>query len=235
MAAPNSRPDDVGAVRLGTDGGRAAAPAHKRPWWLLALLGLLLLGLLLFALSRCGNDDETDSASTAASAAPSAVASAAPSTAPSATASSPAAGASGSAAGSGAAAGAGGAGTGSLTAAGVSLLPLSAAAGSGGDLSKYTSQPARATGVLVESVPADEGFWVGSGPADRVWVQLTGTAGESPFQVKVGQRVDFTGTVSPNPAGYAQTVGVDAAEGAAQLTAERQHIVVDKSTLKLTG
>ncbi len=37
----------------------------------------------------------------------------------------------------------------------------------GGDLTQYAGQDATAKGVLVQSVPADEGFWVGSSETDR--------------------------------------------------------------------
>lgn len=85
------------------------------------------------------------------------------------------------------------------------------------------------------SVPADEGFWVGSSATDRVWVQLTGSAGESPVTVKAGNRISFsTGKVVANPAGFAAKVGVDAAEGGAQLDAQKQHIEIAKTSIKLS-
>ena len=46
----------------------------------------------------------------------------------------------------------------------------------------------------MQSVPADEGFWVTADGGDRVWVQIE-TTGESPFVVEPGTRVSFTGTV----------------------------------------
>jgi hypothetical protein len=51
------QPDTTGATR-------AAATRSRRPWWLWALLTLLALALLLFALAQCGNS--TDPASTTA-------------------------------------------------------------------------------------------------------------------------------------------------------------------------
>ena len=85
----------------------------------------------------------------------------------------------------------------------------------------------------VQSVPADEGFWVGTSVKDRLWVQLTGAAGESAYQVKVGDRVDFTGTTSDTPPEFAKQVGVSADEGAAQLTTQGRHLVVNKADVRL--
>ena len=126
------------------------------------------------------------------------------------------------------AAGAGG----PLTAGGTSLLPLQQAAGPGGDLSRYLGQPARADGVRVQSVPADEGFWVGTSETDRIWVQLTGT-GESGYRVRRGDRVDFTGRVVPTPPGFAQRVGLSAADGAEQLQRQQAHLEVAKNAVRL--
>lgn len=119
-----------------------------------------------------------------------------------------------------------------LTAGGTPLLPLQQAAGPGGDLSRYLGQPARADGVRVQSVPADEGFWVGTSETDRTWVQLTGT-GESGYRVRRGDRVDFTGRVVPTPPGFAQRVGLSAADGAEQLQRQQAHLEVAKNTVRL--
>ncbi len=65
-------------------------------------------------------------------------------------------------------------------------------------------------------------------------MQLTGPAGESPYSVKRGNRVSFeTGKLVTNPAGFTAQVGVTAAEGAAQLTAQAQHIAVSKTAVRL--
>lgn len=131
-------------------------------------------------------------------------------------------------------AGAAGGGTGELTADGVSLLPVAAVAGPDGALSTQVDEPATAAGVTVQSVPADEGFWVGTSATDRVWVQLTGTD-ESGYAVKQGDRVDFTGQFVVHDAAFPAQVGVDDAEGAAQLAAQAAHIQVAKSALALSA
>ena len=84
-------------------------------------------------------------------------------------------------------------------------------------------------------MPADEGFWVGSSDTDRVWVQLTGEAGESSYKVKRGDRVSFTGKVMSNSAGFAERAGVTDAEGQKLLNAQGQHIDVPKSALQLSS
>lgn len=226
MANPNSndRDDSVGAHPVG-------APARQRPAWLFPLLGLLLLVLiLLLLLSRCGGDDDSGSSATptsTATAAATAPAASAPATsAPAATTEAVATTAGGDTAG----------GAGTMTADDEPLLPLADATkiSADGDLSAYTGTDAEATAVAVQSVPADEGFWVGSSAADRVWIQLTGKAGESPFTVKKGDAVSFTGKVTKNASGFAKSAGVTDAEGKKLLTAQGQHITVAKSDLTLS-
>ena len=118
--------------------------------------------------------------------------------------------------GPGAGAGAGAAGQGALTAEGTSLLPVAQVAGPNGELTSQVGRTATAEGVLVQSVPADEGFWAGTSETDRVWVQLSGT-GESGYVVQQGDRVDFTGQVEANDPGFAAQTGVEPTEGADQL------------------
>jgi hypothetical protein len=200
-----------------TGASRAQAPRRRKPWWLWALLALLALALLLLGLSRCGSSD--DPASTAPG--PTGAANTAVS-GPSAAAGGP------SAAG---VPGAGAAGQGALTAEGTSLLPIAQVAGPNGELTSQAGKTATAQGVLVQSVPADEGFWAGTSETDRVWVQLSGT-GESGYVVQQGDRVDFTGQVAANDAGFAAQTGVEPTEGADQLNQQGAHIEVAKSELR---
>ncbi len=93
------------------------------------------------------------------------------------------------------------------------------------DLALLTGQRVVARGVRVLSVPADEGFWVGDGPAARVWVQLP-TTRESRARIRPGQLLSFVGTVVAHDSAYAQRVGVTAAEGADALTRQKAHIAV---------
>jgi hypothetical protein len=87
--------------------------------------------------------------------------------------------------------------------------------------------------VPVRSVPADEGFWVGSRAADRVWVQLTVAPAESPYQVRPGQLVDLSGPMTAHDSGFAGQVGVGAAEGADQLSRQAAHVAVQKADLRI--
>ncbi|MDP9404040.1 MAG: hypothetical protein M3P85_12125 [Actinomycetota bacterium] len=63
--------------------------------------------------------------------------------------------------------------------------------------------------------------------SDRVVVFLTPASahqrGESPFQVRAGQRVDLTGTVKPVP-NDVTPFGVDDSEGAGQLRSQGNYI-----------
>ncbi len=148
----------TGAYSIG-----AERPKRRFPWWLLALLALLLLALLLLALSQCGTDAPTRAVPSATvSAAPTEAPTASPEPTPSPEPTTPEETTSPEPTSDG-----GGAGAAVLTAGGTSLLPLADAAGAGGDLSQYAGQAAKGRGVAVQSVPADEGFWVGTSESDR--------------------------------------------------------------------
>ena len=204
--------------------------SRKGLWLALAAIAAVIALLLL--LSQCGTDDDSsaDPASgSSAGASASSSSSEATSSAggSSATPSAPAGGAA-----------AGGASTGQpgsiVTAGGRSVLELAAAAAAAGGLGSVSGQAVTGTAVRVLTVPADEGFWVGTSDTERVWVQLTGEAGESPYQVQEGDTVDFTGTVVAHDAGFAGQVGVDDAEGAGQLTGQAQHVEAPRSSVVLS-
>ena len=104
------------------------------------------------------------------------------------------------------------------------MLALTAGADAAAALGGLDGQSVTGVAVRVLSVPADEGFWVGSSDQDRVCVQLTGEAGESPYQVGEGDIVDFRGTVVRHGDDFAASVGVDEAAGAARLTEQGAHL-----------
>ena len=68
-----------------------------------------------------------------------------------------------------------------------------------------------------------------------MWVQLTGQAGESPYQVQEGDLVDREGTVVEHDAAFPGEVGVDDAEGAQQLAGQGAHLEVAKSAVRLSA
>jgi hypothetical protein len=70
------------------------------------------------------------------------------------------------------------------------------------DLSDVVGSRVVAEATDVQGVPGDEGFWVDAG-GESAWVQLS-TAGESPYEVRGGQRVSFVGRVVPHDADFAQ-------------------------------
>jgi RNA polymerase sigma factor (sigma-70 family) len=84
-----------------------------------------------------------------------------------------------------------------LTVPGRSLLPVPPPA----ELARLTGAPVTATRVPVLTVPADEGFWVGTSQQERMWVQLQ-TQGESRIRIHPGQHVSFTGRLVPNRPGF---------------------------------
>lgn len=85
--------------------------------------------------------------------------------------------------------------------------------------------------VAVRSVPADEGFWVDSDHG-RVWVQID-TRRESPYTVRSGQTVSFSGTVVAHGPGFPVQVGVTRSEGSSELAAQGAHISIPVSALAI--
>ncbi len=198
-----------------------------------ALLLAAIVALLLL-LSQCTGDDpeagsDPAAQTSSATADPSGSASAGPSSgSPTPSSAAP----------DSSAAPSGGAATGGgqvVTADGRSVLPLAAGSDAATALGGLTGQPVTATGVRVLAVPADEGFWLGTSETERVWVQLTGEAGESPYQVQEGDLVDLEGTVEAHDAAFPEQAGVDDAEGAQQLADQASHLTVAKSAVRLSA
>lgn len=228
-ARPSSDPNNPpGATPIGA---RDRGAGRKRG----LLLGALLLGILIIAallLSQCGSDDPaggSDDGSSTSSSDRSSSSSSSSSSGSSSSSSSPS---SSSPAPAGPAAGAGGGQI--VTANGDSVVELAARPDAAAALGALSGQPVTGTGARVLTVPADEGFWVGTSDQERVWVQLTGEAGESPYQVAEGDTVDFEGTVVTHDQAFAESVGVNEAAGAAQLTEQGAHLEVAKSAVMLS-
>jgi hypothetical protein len=135
----------------------------------------------------------------------------------------------GAAARPGAPGGGGGGGSGvRLVVPGRSLLPVPGRE----VLARHAGQRVRGVNVPARGVYADEGFWVGTGDGDQLWVQLIGR-GESPFRVRPGLRADFTGRLVPNPPGFAQRVGMVSSEGAVRVERQGHHIEVAYADISL--
>ena len=83
--------------------------------------------------------------------------------------------------------------------------------------------------AVVVAVATHNGFWVGSAPLARVWVELVGPL--RPLRVMVGEHVSFVAPLVAQPAGYAASTGVDAAEGGALLGAEGAHLAVPTTAI----
>jgi hypothetical protein len=99
-------------------------------------------------------------------------------------------------------------------------------------LARHAGQRVRGVHVPARGVYADEGFWAGTGSGDQLWVRLVGR-GESPFRVRSGQRVSFTGRLAPNPPGFARGAGIVPAEGAALVERQGHHIEVAYADITL--
>lgn len=102
------------------------------------------------------------------------------------------------------------------------------------ELATFEGAEVEARDVAIQDTAADEGFWVGTGQADRIWVQLDG-GGESPVDADVGQVATFRGRLVRHGADYPALVGVDAAEGAAQLAGQPFHVEVAQEGLTVEG
>src|SRR5207249_1373254 len=103
---------------------------------------------------------------------------------------------------------------------------------SGSDLRQYVGQDVMVCSVSVQSVPANEGFWLGRSEHERVWVQMI-TTGESALHVKAGDAVSFTGRVVPHGEDFPGRVGVGPSEGAASLAHDGCHIEVPAGQIGL--
>ncbi len=100
-----------------------------------------------------------------------------------------------------------------------------------GDLDEIIGRTVSADGARVESVPADEGFWIDTDGGRRAWVQVA-TTGESPFTVEPGARVTFTGEVVGHGTDFAGRPDFPAAD-VEDLLGEAAHIEVDIDDLQL--
>ena len=227
------RPPAAGTTRGATSVGGEPRKNRKGLLWLGLVVAVVVIALLLL-LSQCGSDSDDQpgaASSTSGMAGMSGMSSSAsPSASSSATASASASRSASAAAGASA-----GQPSTLVAADGTAVLDPAAPADPAPVLGQVSGQQVTGSALQVLSVPADEGFWVGSSDAQRVWVQLTGAAGESPYQVRQGDRVDFTGTVVAHDGGFPAAVGVDDAEGAAQLAAQAQHVEADRASVKLSS
>lgn len=226
MSEMRTPPTDPGDQRGATPVSGARRDGGRKRGLLFGALLVAALVVLALLLSQCGGDDPgsgTDAAGqTSRSAEGSASASAPESSSATPSGAAPTGGAAG--------------GDGQVvTADGRQVLQLAAALDSGSALAGLVDQSVTATGARVLAVPADEGFWLGTSESERIWVQLTGEAGESPYQVQEGDLVDFEGTVVSHQAGFAEQVGLDAAEGAEQLDGQTAHLEVAKSSVRLSA
>lgn len=99
------------------------------------------------------------------------------------------------------------------------------------ELSSFVGHTVSAAGARVQSVPADEGFWIAEGFTERLWVQID-TVGESPPDVDAGDQVGFTGVVVAHDADYVASRDLSAAD-AEDLADAGAHIEVDVDDLTL--
>ena len=83
--------------------------------------------------------------------------------------------------------------------------------------------------MIVQSVVTRNGLWVGSRTL-RVWVELVGPL--RPLNIKVGDRLRFTGTVLGNGSSYPDRTGVRG-PGSALLNRQGAHIDVKTTDVQV--
>ena len=98
-------------------------------------------------------------------------------------------------------------------------------------LAPYVGREVRADEATVQSVPTNEGFWVGSSLPDRIWVDLD-DGGPISKPVTAGQRVSFVGRLIPNHAQLPAQLGLEAPADVAQLEGQGFHISITEETLQ---
>lgn len=241
MTSPDTRPQHQDGARPLRDPDRNKSLLWL--WILLGLLGLLALAAGIFLLVRNAGDDDdkggvdvtnedgskSDGGGGSKSSTTKADDSSKSSTTVDDSPTTTAGGAPTTTAGGTATTAPGGGASGDLKAGDTALLPLPS-----GGVAPLVDEKATG-GATVESVVADEGFWVGEGPGKRVFVHLSPEArtssGESPFQVKAGQQISLEGTVTAAPADAAD-LGVTDAEGATELTDQGAYVEATKVTLQ---
>lgn len=96
---------------------------------------------------------------------------------------------------------------------------------------RHAGDPVIATRAPVQSVPSDEGFWVGKSASDRVFA-LIETTEESPVTVKPSDKVWFRGRLTRNDPQQLETLRLTKAEGAPLLRRQGYHIAIDASELR---
>ena len=109
-------------------------------------------------------------------------------------------------------------------------------AGCGGPPQQEPAEPRRVTllGLVVESVPADTGFWATTTDDERVWVKVV-LAGRSSMPVQAGERLDVTGVVVPHGPGFAARAGVTAARDVELLTRQGSHLLVEQADISVAA
>ncbi len=100
-----------------------------------------------------------------------------------------------------------------------------------GNVARLAGQRVVARGAPVQSVVSYPGFWIGTTPADRVYVHVTDPALIS-RPVLVGHPVSFTGVLVAHRPGFAGRDAVDAREGAGQLDSQGIHIQIQAESLR---
>lgn len=111
------------------------------------------------------------------------------------------------------------------------ILPLPAEG-----LAPYAGRTVHGNAVPVQSVVADEGFWVGTSETDRVYVIYRTGGGESPPDVDAGQLVNFVGSLQPATAEVdAPQFRLTEAEGLGQLRSQGYFVGVPSVDVVVDG
>jgi RNA polymerase sigma factor (sigma-70 family) len=98
-------------------------------------------------------------------------------------------------------------------------------------LSLLEGESVEACSMRISATPADEGFWIGDGPA-RIWVELK-ISGESPRHFKPGQSLNFTAKVVAHPQSFTRRLTRE--EGARLLRRQGHHLVVAPADIRISS
>lgn len=109
--------------------------------------------------------------------------------------------------------------TGTVLAGDVPILPVPPEG-----LAPHTGRTIRANAVPVQSVVADEGFWVGADPDSRLYVVYRTGGFESAPDIDIGQLVSFTGALDSAVGDLAPQFRLTEAEGLGQLLSQGYYI-----------
>lgn len=100
------------------------------------------------------------------------------------------------------------------------------------DFPALSGEEVRGSAVEVQSVSFDEGFWVGPGEDERVFVESDLDDRDGGFMPRTGDRLDLTGEIQEAPANAARRFRLSAQDGR---LLQSQGAFIDADTVQPAG